>query len=88
MGMKIMEGDKAFYYLHDGTELQGAVLTHIDNFTIAGKDEFLTSVVDTVEKRADNFKSIEVSMNDYADSIAKKKSSERLKGMMSFFLQR
>ena len=50
MGMKIMEGDEAFYYLHDGTELQGTVLTHVDDFTIAGKYEFVKRVVETVEK--------------------------------------
>ena len=84
-----MEGDEAFYYLHDGTELQGAVLTHVDDFTISGKDEFVKRVVETVEKELTiskveygNFRftgvdvkktdeGIEVSMNDYADSIAK-----------------
>ena len=33
LGLKIMPGDEAFYYLHEEGKLQGAVLTHVDDFT-------------------------------------------------------
>ena len=89
MGMKIMEGDEAFYFLHYGKELKGAVLTHVDDFTIAGRDDFVAKVIEAVEKELTiskveygNFrftgvdvkktdKGIEVSMDDYAESIGK-----------------
>ena len=31
IGLKVMEGDEAFYYLHRDGELIGAVITHVDN---------------------------------------------------------
>ena len=84
-----MEGDEAFYYFHDGIELKGLVLTHVDNFTIAEKAEFVEKIIQKVEaeltvskiergsfrftgvdvKKINN--GIEVSMNDYAESISK-----------------
>ena len=45
MGMKVMEGDKAFYYLHKDSVLKGAVITHIDDFTLAGTNEFVDQVL-------------------------------------------
>ena len=43
MGLKIIAGDKAFYYLHEEGKLQGAVLMHVDDFTIAGNADNLHS---------------------------------------------
>ena len=37
IGLKVMKGDEAFYYLHKDEELIGAVITNIDDFTLAGK---------------------------------------------------
>ena len=34
IGLKVMEGDEAFYYLHQDGELMGAVITHVDDFTL------------------------------------------------------
>ena len=49
--MKIMEGDEAFYYLHDGEGfLKGAVITHVDDFTVAGTSSFIEEVLDIVER--------------------------------------
>ena len=40
-----MEGNEAFYYLHKDGKLMGAVITHVDDFSLAGTnicvDQFL-----------------------------------------------
>ena len=45
-----MEGDEAFYYLYRNAELIGTVITHVDDFTLAGKDEFINEVLETVSR--------------------------------------
>ena len=50
MGMKVMEEDEAFYYLHEGGVLKGAVITHVDDFTMAGTSIFIKDVLEMVEK--------------------------------------
>ena len=45
MGMKVMEGDEAFYYLHRDGVLRGAVITHVDDFTLAGIPDFIKKVL-------------------------------------------
>ena len=47
--MKVMEGDEAFYYLHKSGRLKGAVLTHVDDFNIAGDPDFVEKVVGDVK---------------------------------------
>ena len=44
-----MDRDKAFYFLHQEGILQGCVITHVDDFTIAGKKEFIDRVLILVE---------------------------------------
>ena len=48
IGLKVMEGDEAFYYLHRDGKLMGAVITHVDDFTLAGTEEFIKEVLETV----------------------------------------
>ena len=50
IGLKVMEGDEAFYYLHRDGDLMGAVITHVDDFTLAGTEEFIKEVLETVER--------------------------------------
>ena len=50
MGMKVMEGDEAFYYLHRDGVLRGGVITHINNFTLAGTSYFIKEVLVMVER--------------------------------------
>ena len=50
MDLKIMEGDKAFYFLHEEGKLKGAILTHVDDFNIARYDNFVEMVLDNVER--------------------------------------
>ena len=35
IGLRVMEGDEAFYYLNRNGDLIGAVITHVDDFTLA-----------------------------------------------------
>ena len=64
IGLKVMEGDEAFYYLHRNGELIGTVITHVDDFTLAGTNVFVDEVIDTVsrdltvsKKEKENFRS-------------------------------
>ena len=50
IGLKVMEGDEAFYYLHENGGLKGTVITHVDNFTLAGTEDFIKEVLETVER--------------------------------------
>ena len=50
IGLKVMEGDKAFYYLHQDEELMGAFITHVDNFTLAGTETFIKEVLETISR--------------------------------------
>ena len=47
-----IEGDEAFYYLHRDGELIGAVITHVDDFTLAGTKDFIKEVLETVAKNS------------------------------------
>ena len=46
-----MEGDEAFYYLHRNGELIGTVITHVDDFTLAGTEAFVNEVIETVSQQ-------------------------------------
>ena len=50
IGLKVMEGDKAFYYLHQDGELMGSVITHVADFTIAGIEDFIKEVLETFSR--------------------------------------
>ena len=43
VGMKVMEGDKAIY------DLQGCLITHVDDFTLARTPEFIKEVLEMIE---------------------------------------
>ena len=45
-----MEGDKTYYYKHQYNELKGAVITHVDDFTLAGTEDFIKEVLETVAR--------------------------------------
>ena len=50
IGLKVMEGDKAFYYLHRDGRLIGGVITQIDVFMLAGREDFIKVVLETVNR--------------------------------------
>ena len=50
IGLKVMEGDEAFYYLHQDGELMGGVITHINNFTLTGTEDLIKEVLKTISR--------------------------------------
>ena len=48
-GLKNVCGDEAFYYHHDGKNLVGMVITHVDDFTVAGTEEFIEDLTVRVQ---------------------------------------
>ena len=50
IGLKVMAGDEAFYYLHKDGKLMGAVITHVDDFTLAGTNEFVDQVLKVINE--------------------------------------
>ena len=49
-GLKTVKGDEAFYYKFDGKKLEGMVLTHVDDFSMAGTDGFLDELEKKIRK--------------------------------------
>ena len=45
-----MIGDEAFYYLHQNGELKSPVITHVDDFTLAGTEKFVDRVLEVINK--------------------------------------
>ena len=41
MGLETLKGDKAFYFLNEGEMFKGVILTHVDDFTMAGDETVL-----------------------------------------------
>ena len=50
IGLKVLEGDKAFYYLIRDGNLIGGVITHVDDFKLAGTDAFIKEVLETISR--------------------------------------
>ena len=51
VGLKVMEGDKALYYMHRNGELIVALITHVDDFALAGPDDFVNEILEIVRKK-------------------------------------
>ena len=45
-----MDGDEAFYYLHQDGELMCAVIIHVDDSTLAGTKEFNNKVLEVISR--------------------------------------
>ena len=74
--MKVMKGDEAFYYLHKDGKLVGAVITHMDDFTMAGTDEFIKETLEirgkelSISKREeDDFRYTGIDVSTIDDGI-------------------
>ena len=50
IGLKVIEGDEGFYYLHQDGEFLGAVITLVDNFTLTGTETFIKEVMETISR--------------------------------------
>ena len=66
MGLKVMDGDEAFYYLHENGNLKGAVFTHVDDFNLAGTDKFVEEVLEIVDQQLTVSKVRKTSFNSLA----------------------
>ena len=71
-----MEGDEVFYYLHRNGDLIGTVITHVDDFTLAGTEAFVNEVIETVSRELtvskierDNFRYIGIDVKTVDDGI-------------------
>ena len=49
VNMKTMDGDKAFYFQHQGEVIQGCIITYVNDFKIAGRKDFVDRVLNLVE---------------------------------------
>ena len=47
---RTIDGDKAFYYLNVDGRLYGAVITHVDDFNLAGTPDFFKNVISVIEE--------------------------------------
>ena len=50
LGFKTGDGDEAFYYLNIEGRLHSGVITHVDDFNLAGTPDFIKDVISVVEK--------------------------------------
>ena len=49
IGMEILAGDKAFYYRNDANgELEGMILSHVNDFNLAGTKKFIKEVTESL----------------------------------------
>ena len=76
IGLKVLEGDKAFHYLHQDGNLIGGVITHVDDFTLAGTDAFIKEVLETISRELtiskierDNFRNTGIDISIVKDGF-------------------
>ena len=50
LGLKTIHSDEAFYYSTVNGKLQGAILTHVDYFYIAGTPDFVKKIIEHIGK--------------------------------------
>ena len=54
IGLKRLDGDEAFYYRHDKDgQLEGMISSHVDDFNIAGNDDFIKTVTEKIKNDLD-----------------------------------
>ena len=51
MGLKVMDSDEAFYFLHKDGFLKGAVLIHVDDFNLARNEKFVDDILEVVDQQ-------------------------------------
>merc|ERR1712033_120215 len=51
LGLKTLPGDDAVYYEHKNGKLMGLILSHVDDFTIAGTPQFVKRIVTGIQER-------------------------------------
>ena len=68
--------EEAFYYLHRDGDLIGTIITHVDDFTLAGTEAFINEVLKTVSRELtvskierDNFRYTGIDVKTIEDGI-------------------
>ena len=51
MRLKILPRDEAFYYQNECGVLRGAILSHVDNFSVAGDKDFVNRIVKRISEK-------------------------------------
>merc|ERR1712082_99346 len=51
LGLKTLPGDDTFYYENKNGVLMGMNLSNVDDFTIAGEDEFVERIVNGIARK-------------------------------------
>ena len=51
IGLKTINGDEAFYYKYKDGKLQGMILTHVDDFNMAGTKEFIEEIREMLKSK-------------------------------------
>ena len=76
IGLKLMDEDEAFKYFHRNGEIIGTVITHVDDFTLAGTEAFINEVLETVSRELtvskierDNFRYTGIDVKTVEDGI-------------------
>ena len=71
-----MIGNEAFYYLHRDGDIIGGVITHVDDFTIAGTEDFIKEILKAIEDELtiskvekDNFRYTGIDVSTMNDGI-------------------
>ena len=55
--MERLQGDGVFYYQHNGKgDLEGMILSHVDDFILAGMREFMEEIMRKVKEKLDIYK--------------------------------
>ena len=79
MGLKTVKGDEAFYYRHKDGKLEGMILSHVDDFNMAGTEKFLGEIrtmlktelsVSKVERNKFCFTVVDIERNDEGITIS------------------
>ena len=79
MGLKTVKGDKAFYYRHKDGQLEGMILSHVDDFNMAGTKKFLEDIrtmlktelsVSKVEKNKFRFTGVDIEKTEEGITIS------------------
>ena len=79
MGLKTVTGDEAFYYRQKDGQLEGMILSHVDDFNMAGKEKFLDEIrsmlktelsVSKVEKNKFRFTGVDIEKTEEGITIS------------------
>ena len=88
--MKVVKGDEAFYYNNLEGKLVGMIITHVDDFSIAGRSDFIDSVlakvkeeltVSKVERNQFRFTGVDISKTEEGIKMSMNEYAESLEDL-------